>query len=124
MISPMMVITTSISTSVNPACIRARLRRDFPRIPIARMVKFPLSNNLTDGKQRGHYRDDEATDDRADQDDCERPDHGNHPVKAALQLGLIELGDAEREHRELTCFLADSQHANRHWRHDRSCRQS
>ena len=35
-------------------------------------------------------------------------------VEAALQLGLVEFGDAAGQHRQLARFFAEPQHAHRH----------
>ena len=42
------------------------------------------------------------------------PDDADDAIEAALQLGLVEFGDAPGEHRQLTGLLAQAQHAHRH----------
>ena len=41
---------------------------------------------------------------------------GDHPVKTALQFGLIEFGNASGQCRQLPGFFADAEHADRHCR--------
>src|SRR5664279_3520216 len=52
-----------------------------------------LFNDLGDRQQRGHHRHDQSTDDRADYNDRGRTRDTDDAVEAALQLGLVEIGD-------------------------------
>src|SRR3984957_14226307 len=104
------------SLARTPACGLTRIPTDaFHGVPSL----FFSSDDLIDGKKRGHDRDDQAADHDADGDDRHRADDGDDTVEAALQLGLVEIGDAAGEYRELPGLLADAQHTNRHRRQDR-----
>ena len=68
MISPMMVMTTSISTSVKPRLARgAPSCDDFAKA--ASCWTAPYADDLADRQQRRHHRHDQAADDDADDDD-------------------------------------------------------
>src|SRR5207248_10469375 len=111
MIRPIMVMTTRISTSVKPSSSR-RLRRRRPSLgpnienPI--MTRSPLlsSDNLGHRQERCHNRYDQAADHDADRDDRQRTDDSDHPIETALQLGLVEIGYAACQHRQLSCLFA------------------
>src|SRR5258706_754854 len=123
MMRPMMVMTTSISTSVKPRWPRIRERRRLAE-PICVSECFILepvvchpttsSDDLGDGEQRGHDGNDETADDDADGNDSERADDANHPVETALQFRLVKLRNAGRERRHLAGFIADTGHAYSH----------
>src|ERR1700694_5115283 len=132
MMRPMMVITTSISTSVKPCwptcCWQmCRWRLCATRLSFARpaenlpmpftdlmMNQTPaLADKLSDRQKRGHDRYDQSADDCTDGDDGKRPDDADDTVKAALQLRLIKIGDPPRQHGQLPGFLAQPQHADR-----------
>src|SRR4030088_439680 len=136
MMRPIMVITTSISTSVKPCwptfCWQMRRwRLCATRMSFARSAKNPpmpftdlmmnqtpaLADKLCDRQKRGHDRYDQSPDDCTDGDDGKRPDDADDTVKAALQFRLIEFGDPTRQHRQLPGFLAQPQHTDRHRRH-------
>src|SRR5260370_14973038 len=127
MIRPMMVMTTSISTSVKPRWPRIRERRRLAE-PICVSECFILepvvchpttsSDDLGDGEQSGHDGNDDTANDNADGNDSERADDANHPVEDALQLRLVKLCDAGRKRRHLAGFLTDTEHTNCHWRQD------
>src|SRR5215469_12348134 len=124
MIRAMMVMTTSISTSVKPPSRLRRERRDatstdvwFSELRVAdrAMLNLPFStDDLTDRKQSSHDRNDKAPDDDTDRDDGERADDRYDAIEAALQLGLVEIGNPPGQARQLPRLLADAQHADRH----------
>src|SRR5215471_5198168 len=112
MMSAMMVMTTSISTSVKPA---SRLRRE--RLDATcdselcgfAMLNLPFStDDLTDRKKSSHDRNDKAPDDDTDRDDGQRADDRHHAIEAALQLGLVEIGNPCGQGRQLPRLLADA----------------
>src|SRR5262245_61462999 len=67
-------------------------------------------------QKRGHHRHDQPADDDADRDDGQWSDDPDDAVEAALQLGLIKVGDAARKRRQLAGLFAQSYHADRHAR--------
>src|SRR6266481_2795920 len=104
MIRPMMVMTTSISTSVKPrspcrASSRARRWKLSAEIFFDIATILTSSDELRDRQQRGHNRDDQPTDDGADGDDGERPNDTYNTVEAALQFRFIEFGDPACQYR-------------------------
>src|SRR5580658_9363743 len=110
MIKPMMVMTTSISTSVKPASLlrsaaaalrpcRALLMNIFFLSPLDRSL-----NELAHRDQRRHYRDDQAANHKADGDNSSRTGNANQPVQGALQLGLVEFGHPASQDRQLPGF--------------------
>src|SRR5216684_659416 len=127
MMRPMMVMTTSISTSVKPRWPRIRERRRLAE-PICVSECFILepvvchpttsSDDLGDGEQGGHDGNNETADDDADGNDGKRADDANYPVEAALEFRLVKLFDAGRKRRHLAGFLADTEHAYSHRRQD------
>src|ERR1700744_1246024 len=99
MISPMMVMTTSISTSVKPrwpssSSTGAAVKTSgvLSDIMMNRPV-LDLVDELRDRQQSGHDRHDQSADDRADGDDGERAYNADDAVEAALQFGFVEFGD-------------------------------
>src|ERR1700720_319759 len=113
MISPMIVMTTRISTSVNPRSsrrARRRTQRAGIRKPVIRVLPrgMRLFDDLADRQQRGHERDDEPADDDADGYDRQRSGNADHPIETALQLGLEELGHAAGQHRQLSRLLTQT----------------
>src|SRR3954470_8395574 len=114
MIRPMMVITTRISTSVKPCspCLAAcrRLSLLLPRKLriFMRCPSFGSLDDLAHRKKRCHYRDDQPTYHDADRNDRGRTADPDHAVEAALQLGLVELGNTAAEHRQLSGLFAQS----------------
>src|SRR3974377_595649 len=120
MMRPMMVMTTSISTSVKPRWPRIRERRRLAG-PICVSECFMLgpvvyhlmtsSDDLGYGEEGGHDGNNEAADDDADRNNSKRADDCHHPVKTALQLRLVKLGNPRRQGRHLAGFLADAKHA-------------
>src|SRR5438105_9200780 len=106
MIRPMMVMTTRISTSVKPRSLRLAERRVLvPRMGmLRRSIPTPpefSSDDLSHRQERGHDRDDQAAHHNADRDDGHGTRDPDHPIEAALQLGLVEFRDPPGEHREL-----------------------
>src|SRR5215470_7306687 len=99
MISPMIVMTTRISTRVKPRSARRDRRRSQRagiRKPVIRVLPRRIRlgasfDDLADRQQRGHDRDDEAADDDADGYDRQGSGNADHTVETALQLGLEEL---------------------------------
>src|SRR5580704_7173652 len=120
MIRPMMVMTTSISTSVKPASplrsAAAALRpcRAYLMCIVLSLERSP--DELAYRNQRRHYRDDQATNHQADGDNSSRTGNANQPVQRALQLGLVEFRYPGGQNRQLPGFVAESQHSYRHWR--------
>src|SRR6266404_5553044 len=107
MMRPMMVITTSISTRVNPRwpvstsppCAGNTENRPW-RFSDFMMTPIPdLTDKLSNRQQRGHDRYDQPTYDRADGDDGERPDDADDPIEAALQFLFVKFGDPARQRR-------------------------
>src|ERR1700722_18971165 len=123
MINPMMVLTTSISTSVKPA---SPPRSAAPALRPVRALLMPSSfpqslpasstDKLAHRNERRHHRYDQATDNDTNNDNSSRTGNSNQPVQRALQLGLIELGHSTGQNRQLPGFIAQPQHAHRHWR--------
>src|SRR3954451_154119 len=114
MIRPMMVITTSISTSVKPrspsrsglvrswrdAVLPAASRPNLRKMAFMSINSYILSPyQLRHRKQCSHYRDDQASDHDADRQDRDGPGNPHGTIEAALQLGLVELCDPARQHR-------------------------
>src|ERR1700736_3115289 len=105
MISPMMVMTTRISTSVKPACRRRDRRRRVAEVRTVRPTSvvssnfphllgiYPLADNLAHGHQRRHDRHDQSPDDDADYDDRRGSGNSNHAIERTLQLCLVEFGN-------------------------------
>src|SRR5882762_11818589 len=132
MMRPMMVMTTSISTSVKPRWPRIRERRRLAE-PICVSECFiaePVvcdpttsSDDLGDGEERGHDGNNKTADDDADGNDGERADDAHRPIETALQLRLVKLGDAGRQRGHLAGFLADTEHAYSHGRQDCASRE-
>src|ERR1700731_2853450 len=96
MIRPMMVMTTSISTSVKPASLlrsaAAALRPC--RACLMCIVLSPLersTDELAHRDQRRHHRDDQAANHKADGNNSSRTGNANQPVQSALQICLVEL---------------------------------
>src|SRR5580704_6403929 len=106
MIRPMMVMTTSISTSVKPA---SPLRSAAAALRPCRaylMCIFlstlePSPNELAHRDQRRHHRDDQAANHKTDGDNSSRTGNSNQPVQRALQLGLVEFGHPGGQNRQL-----------------------
>ena len=120
MIRPMIVMTTSISTSVKPASPLARA-------PVGRAAKRRRQTNLFMAFMSHYHPTIWLTDISAVMTETIRPptimlmtmiasgpDDADQPVEAALQLGFVKIGDASREHRQLAGFLAQPQGAHRH----------
>src|SRR5580693_1925988 len=115
MIRPMMVMTTSISTSVKPRCPSSSSAGPATKIrPIVlsdimmNRPVFDLVDELRDRQQSGHDRHDQSADDRADGDDGKRSDDADDAVEAALQFRFIEFGNPARQRRQLPGFLAQA----------------
>src|SRR5258708_5027924 len=122
MMRPMIVITTSISTSEQPCspalrrpppCARNTENRpwcfsDFMMNPILDLVY-----QLSDRQQRGHNRYDQPAHDRTDGDDGERPDDAHDPIQAPLQFRFVEFGDPAPHLVQLSGFLPTPQHPPR-----------
>src|SRR5476651_1271295 len=114
MIRPMIVMTTSISTSVKPAWPpRRTIRPDLERPPGKTAIIFGIVNSsvddLIDRQQRSHDGNDKAADYHADDNDRQRADNSDHAVEAALQFRLVEIGDASGKHGQLARILAKPQ---------------
>src|SRR6266852_1725707 len=98
MMSPMIVMTTRISTRVKPRVwCPARRRRPVHRVSMLRSFIRTLpvsSDDLADRQKCGHHRDDKTADHDADGYDRQWAGNTDHPIEAALQLCLKELGYA------------------------------
>src|SRR5580698_3099918 len=121
MIRPMMVMTTSISTSVKPASpLRSAAAALRPcRALLMNIFLSPLDrslNELAHRDQRRHHRDDQAANHKADGNNSSRTGNANQPVERPLQLGLVELGHPGSQNRQLPGFVAQPQHSYRHRR--------
>src|SRR5580704_10355876 len=121
MIRPMMVMTTSISTSVKPASplrsAAATLRPCWARLMCIFLSPLERSaDELAYRNQRRHHRDDQASDHQADGDNSSRTGNSNQPVERPLQLGLIEFGHPAGQDRQLPGFVTEPQHSYRHRR--------
>src|SRR3984885_4285132 len=121
MIRPMMVMTTSISTSVKPASpLRSATAALRPcRAYLMCIFLSPLDHSpdeLAHRNQRRHHRDDQAANHNANGDNSSRTGNANQPVERALQLGLVELGHSACQNRQLPGFVAEPQHSYRHRR--------
>src|SRR5580700_1618504 len=98
MIRPMMVMTTSISTSVKPASpLRSAAAALRPCRAYLMYIFFlsPLDQSpdeLAHRNQCRHHRDDQAANHNANGDNSSRTGNANQPVQRALQLGLVEFG--------------------------------
>src|SRR5271165_1876537 len=103
MMRPMIVMTTSISTSVNPPSPSRPTGppRNNRRMPSISSSPMDLSDDLIDRQQGCHHRDDKTPDYHAYDDDRDRADDPDQPVEAPLQLGVVEVGDAAGQHRQL-----------------------
>src|ERR1700685_2475846 len=111
MIRPMMVMTTSISTSVKPASpLRSATAALRPcRAYLMCIFLSPLDRSpdeLAHRNQRRHHRDDQAANHNANGDNSSRTGNANHPVARALQLCLVEFGHAAWPNRAKAGFVS------------------
>src|SRR5208282_494752 len=117
MIRPMIVMTTSISTSVKPRSPSRRAERmleNWSRA-IVIMALFPMSfRDLIDRQKRCHDRNDKTANDQTYDNDRSGPDDPHNTVEAALQFGVVKVGDAPRQHGKLSGVLPQTQGAHRH----------
>jgi hypothetical protein len=73
-----------------------------------------LSDDLADRQQSGHHRDYQTTYHQTNHNDRRRSRDTDEAIEAALELGLVELGDPAGDHRQLSGLVAEPQHAHRH----------
>src|SRR5277367_638508 len=82
-----------------------------------------LLRYLIDRQKRGHYRNDKTADYQTYDNYRRRPDEPYEPIEAALQFGVVEIGDSSRQHRQLAGVLAQTQCTHGHRRQRAGLRQ-
>src|SRR5262249_26022060 len=70
-----------------------------------------LTDDLADRQQSGHHRDYQTTHNETNHNDRRRSRDTDHAIEAALELGLVELGDPAGDHRQLAGLIAEAEHA-------------